>query len=136
MVDAAHAVLDTNILVSGLLNPYGPPGALVDALLSQRLKIAFDDRILLEYQAVLARPKFGFNSSNLAALFLALSFQEIVTAPPWRHPPSPDPADTMFLEVAAIAKVPLVTGNLKHFPIECRGDVAVLKPAEFLQKYL
>ena len=43
----------------------------------------------------------------------------------------PDPDDLMFLEVAVIAgdRV-VVTGNLRHFPEESRGDVRVLTPAE------
>lgn len=131
----AQAVLDTNVLVSGLLSPYGPPGVLVDALLAQRLVIAFDDRLLLEYQSVLSRPKFGFQATHLEAFFMALSFQSHVSAPPWSHPQSPDPDDTMFLEVAAVAKVPLVTGNLKHFPKRCRGGVEVLSPADFVKRF-
>jgi len=135
MTGAAQAVLDTNVFVSGLLSPYGPPGVLVDALLGRRLKIAFDDRLFLEYRAVLKRPKFGFESAHLDALFMALSFQQKVSASPWRHPPSPDPDDTMFLEVAEAAGVPLVSGNLKHFPVPCRGQVEVLTPADFLTQF-
>lgn len=133
MTVKAQAVLDTNVLVSGLLSPYGPPGVLVDALLGRQLKIALDDRLLLEYRAVLSRAKFGFNPAHLETFFMALSFQERVTARPWKHAPSPDPEDTMFLEVAAAAGVPLVSGNLKHFPKSCRGGVKVFSPAEFLQ---
>lgn len=133
MTVPVQAVLDTNVLVSGLLSPYGPPGALVDAMLGRRFRIALDDRLLLEYREVLARPKFGFNPMHLESFFLVLSFQEHVSASPWSHLASPDPDDTMFLEVAAAANVPLVTGNLKHFPGNCRGGLSVLSPAEFLK---
>jgi len=88
----------------------------------------------MEYRAVLARPKFGFERPHLEALFLALSFQEKITADTWSLRPSPDPEDTMFLEVAAAAQVPLATGNLKHFPQSCRGEDAVFTPTEFLWK--
>ena len=53
-------VLDTNVLVSGLLNPDGAPGRLLDLILGGRLQILYDDRILGEYSDVLARPQFGF----------------------------------------------------------------------------
>lgn len=45
----------------------------------------------------------------------------------------PDPGDVPFLEVAITAHVPLVTGNLKHFPKQfCRG-LHVLSPSGFVQ---
>lgn len=129
----SQGVLDTNVLVSGLLSPYGPPGQLVDALLSRRLKIAYDDRILLEYRAVLYRPRFNFDPKSLEALFGILLFQNRVNAQPWPFTPSPDPDDTLFLEVASAAGAPLVSGNARHFPPECRGNVTLMTPTEYLK---
>lgn len=43
--------------------------------------------------------------------------------------------DAMFLEVADAAAVPLVSGNLKHFPEPCCGHVQVLSPADFLVQF-
>jgi hypothetical protein len=37
-----------------------------------------------------------------------------------------------FLECARIAGVPLVTGNLRHFPKSVAGKVPVLTPAQFV----
>jgi hypothetical protein len=44
----------------------------------------------------------------------------------------PDPDDTPFLECARTAGVPLVTGNLRHFPKSVAGKVPVLTPAQFV----
>jgi predicted nucleic acid-binding protein len=41
-------VLDTNVVVSGLLCAHGPPARLLDALVDARLRLAFDDRIEAE----------------------------------------------------------------------------------------
>jgi len=41
-------VLDTNVLISGMLNPSGPPGRIVDFLRTEVLQLAVDDRILAE----------------------------------------------------------------------------------------
>ena len=46
-------VLDTNVLVSGLINPHGHPGRLMDAVLGGHLELALDDRIYSEYAEVL-----------------------------------------------------------------------------------
>lgn len=132
-MSGAQAVLDTNVLVSGLINPYGSPGKLIDVLLSQRLEIAFDDRLLLEYRAVLGRPHFRFSAQSLDAVFAIMLYQHRVCPLPWPHTPSPDPHDTPFLEVAAAARVPLVSGNARHFPPECRGGVRLMTPGEFLE---
>ena len=52
MDDPPVWVVDTNVLVSGLLSPFGPPGRLVDALQAGGLKLATDDRIEAEYRDV------------------------------------------------------------------------------------
>lgn len=127
------AVVDTNVLVSGLLNPFGKPGAIVDAILARRMRIAFDDRIAIEYEEVLSRPRFGFTKGQVERVLAILPFQESVSPVPWPHNPSLDPADTMFLEVAAAAGCPLITGNLRHFPESCRGGVTVLSPSDWLE---
>ncbi|NBB78106.1 MAG: putative toxin-antitoxin system toxin component, PIN family [Verrucomicrobia bacterium] len=128
----AQAVIDTNVFVSGMIQPFGAPGQLLDALLNKRLKIAYDDRLLLEYREVLMRPRFSFDPKRIEEVLNSMLFQNRVSAHPWVLSPSPDPDDTMFLEVAATADAPLVSGNLKHFPPECRGPVAVMTPADFL----
>jgi predicted nucleic acid-binding protein len=122
-------VLDTNVLVSGLLSPLGPPGRLVDVLLGRRLRLALDDRIELEYREVLARPRLGIEPVRREAFLAILQFQEHVTAMPWPHRSPPDADDVVFLEVACRApERTVVTGNLRHFPPGCRGSVTVLSP--------
>lgn len=49
--------------------------------------------------------------------------------------PLPDRSDEPFLEVALAAGVPLVTGNLRHYPPKLRRGVEVLSPAEYVKKY-
>jgi len=127
--EAPGWVLDSNVIVSGLLSPLGPPGRLVDVLLGRRLRLALDDRVELEYREVLARPRLGIARERREAFLALLQFQEHVTAMPWPDQAPPDADDTVFLEVAlqTSARV-LVTGNLKHFPSRCRGPVTVLSP--------
>ena len=52
-------MLDTNVVVSGLLCAHGHPARLLDPLLDGRLRLAFDDRIEAEYREVLARPRLA-----------------------------------------------------------------------------
>lgn len=131
MTEVPVWTLDTNVLVSGLLSPDGPPGRLVDAMLARQLRLALDDRIEKEYRTVLARPKFRFDTSDLARVLGILSYQQHFTVTSSAGLVAAEPADTKFLEVASatVAKV-LVTGNLKHYPRAGRGKVRVVAPAE------
>ena len=49
-------VVDTSVLVSGLLSAHGAPARVIDLLTTGDLKVAYDDRIAIEYRQVLARP--------------------------------------------------------------------------------
>ncbi|MFZ4387243.1 MAG: PIN domain-containing protein, partial [Chthoniobacterales bacterium] len=73
-------VLDTNVIVSGLLSAEAPPGRILDALLDRRLKLAYDDRIEAEYRDVLARPKFRIDRIRLGAFLAVLEYQMHVHA--------------------------------------------------------
>jgi putative PIN family toxin of toxin-antitoxin system len=128
-----RVVLDTNVLVAGLLSPFGPPGEIVRMASSGELTLCLDARILTEYDEVLRRPRFGFDAGEVAVL---LDFAEhrghLVASVPLRDS-LPDPDDEPFLEVAlAGAAEHLVTGNLVHFPPPLRQGVAVVSPGEFL----
>jgi putative PIN family toxin of toxin-antitoxin system len=129
--DVPSWVIDTNVLISGLLNADGFPGRLVDAILVGELRMTFDDRIEREYREVLSRPKFGIPAALRDAVLDALKIQDAVSAPVRRTRSLPDPDDLPFLEVALRATDHvLVTGNMKHYPTRARGNVLVLSPAE------
>ena len=137
MADLPVWVLDTNVLVSGLLSPSGPPGRLADVLLGRRLRLALDDRIEIEYREVLARPKLGIEGSRRDAFLAILQFQEHLTALPWPHQVPPDEDDVVFLEVAAQTEArTVVTGNLRHFPPGSRGPVTVLSPRAAWERFV
>ena len=107
-------VLDTNVLVSALLTPHGPPGRVLDLVLTGELTVAFDDRILDEYHAVLRRPKFGFADHDILEIvdYLAHVGLAVVATP--LTVLLPDGDDLPFLEVASAASAILVTGNARH----------------------
>ena len=124
-------VLDTNVIVSGLLSAEAPPGRILDALIDRRLKLAYDDRIEAEYRDVLARPKFRIDRIRLCAFLAVLKYQTHLHAASIHGLDASDPDDTKFLEVATASRDRvLVTGNLRHFPESGRQSVTVLAPTE------
>lgn len=128
-------VLDTNVLVSGLLSPFGLPARVLDQVLSNTVQVAYDDRILDEYAAVLVRPAFHFDPASVRALIdhIRLNGRHVSPAPLNYHD-WPDPRDVPFAEVAVSSSaVVLVTGNAKHFAPLRRYEVPVLSPREFME---
>ena len=129
-------VLDTNVLVSGLLRPHSKPATILRLVATGALRVAYDERILAEYREVLARPKFPFSPEQLRDLLDQIEAEgEVVTALPLSLS-LPDPDDLPFLEVAVAAHADgLVTGNTRHYPAQARRGIAVLDPAAFLDRW-
>lgn len=133
-------VLDTNVLVSGLLNSFGPPGRILDLVLAGKLRLALDDRLLSEYTEVLARPRLGLRQELVGEVlrYILLSGVEVAASPlpQERASKAADPDDLPFAEVATAARAAaIVTGNARHFQAVVGTDLAVLYPAEFLQRW-
>ena len=126
-------VMDTNVLVAGLLSPFGACGEIVRMVSAGELKLSFDARILSGYNEVLRRPMFGFEEEKIAAFLDYIVYRGRAVAPSPLSRSLPDPDDEPFLEVTLTSQaVCLVTGNQKHFPAErCQG-AKVLSPSEFL----
>jgi len=128
-----RVVLDTNVLVSALWNVHGAPAQVLDLVRQGFLSLCADGRIHGEYEEVLSRPDFPFDPGDVATLMRFLrESSEFVAARPLTHR-LPDPEDEPFLEVAAQGRVDaLVTGNMRHFPKNCRAGVPVMTPDEVI----
>ncbi len=114
-------VMDTNVLVSGLLGLYTYPARVVDLLYIGRLQCVYDDRIMAEYQDVLSRPKFHQVISEKERRdllgYLMQSGRHVLAGPLGRKTrTAPDPDDVPFFEVAVTGRAErIVTGNQAHF---------------------
>lgn len=122
------AVIDTNILVSTLLSPSGSPARVFDHVLNGNVTMCYDSRIIVEYQEVLLRPKFGFDRKAVRQVIDYIVHSGISIVPVPISEAFEDEGDKMFYEVAKSAKAYLVTGNAKHFPKE----PMVAAPQDFL----
>ena len=131
-----NIVLDTNVLVAGLLTPSGPCGEIVRMVSSGELRLSFDARILSEYHEVLQRPKFKFREDSVTALLEYIRHSgRVVASSPLPHS-LPDQDDEPFLQAAIAGQsVCLVTGNRSHFPLKLCCGVKTLSPNEFISFY-
>ena len=129
-------VLDTNVLISGILKPFSQAAAILRLVATGSLQAAFDIRLLSEYGDVLSRPKFSFSGDQVRSFLDQLELEgfNVSASPlPFRLR---DPDDEPFLEVALAARaMAIVTGNKRHFPYKEFEGVKILSPAEFIDLF-
>jgi putative PIN family toxin of toxin-antitoxin system len=132
------AVFDTNIIVSGIISPSGPPGRILDGILDGLYQPVISDAILAEYTEVLTRSKFDFSARKITQVLDALCIQSV--SPPFHPFPQfsalPDPDDAIFIEAAIALNVPIITGNKRHYPSYLMGAIKVLSPIDFLSEVI
>ncbi len=125
-------VVDTNVIVSGILNPKGPPGKIVDAILEGAVTVVYSSRILSEYREVLNRKTFGFSPEDIVAFLEAVENLGELVLPATSTIQLPDETDRPFLDAALDKRCPITTGNLKHFP--SAAGTEILSPAKVLSR--
>ena len=126
------AVVDTNVIVSALMNTNGPPAKIVSLILNGKIKILYDNRIIFEYGEVLSRKEFGFNLEVINDLLAFFRYEGDYINADHLVQKFPDENDKKFYEVYKTGEARyLITGNKRHFP----PDDAVIIPKDFLEAY-
>jgi len=121
-----RVVLDTNVLVSGHLNPDGLERLVLNAALASRLRLCVSPAILEEYEEALRRPKFRIHPSHVDEALGMIRARANIVTPGFRLTVTLDPDDNKFLECAQAARAGyLVTGNRRHFPAQWKGVAVV-----------
>ena len=128
-----NVVLDTNVIVSGIIKPDGSPAKLLNMVINGTLTINADTRILSEYGRVLNSPKFSFPKTLITHLLHYISSESKLVIPDPFLFPVKDPSDLPFIEIAVQEDIPLITGNIKHF--EDIENIRLYSPTKFLEKF-
>jgi uncharacterized protein len=134
-----RVVLETNVLVSGLIKPSGTLGAVVDALRDGRFLHLHSLATLEELVDVLARPwlaeRYGFRSHDAEAFLKLLLLRGEQVDPRRTIRPCRDPKDDKFLEVAIAGRADiLVSGDADLQSLHPFENVRILSPASFLER--
>jgi putative PIN family toxin of toxin-antitoxin system len=130
-----RAVIDTNVLVSGLLSPAGNEALILLAIHQALVRPCFSEDILKEYASVLARPKFAFPTDEIETALAMFRSQGELFLPDVSAAASSDPADTKFPHCAQAAQAGyLVTGNKRDFPQTSYGPTRVMSAGELLDR--
>lgn len=129
-------VADTNVIISGFIKSFSESSRIVNLILSGKIKLAYDMRILKEYEEVLKRKKFNINPRYIESIIAQIKEEGIYISTIPLKELLPDKDDQSFLEVAFAGKIDvIVTRNKKHFPSEICRNINVLSPSEFLNNY-
>lgn len=127
-------VLDTNVIISGILKPYSKAAAILHLVADGTIRLAYDLRLLSEYRDVLSRSKFNFAKENVEAFLNQVEQEGLLTSAKPLKIHLPDPDDEPFLEAALSAGAEaIIIGNKRHFPKKQYEGVKILSPAEFLE---
>ena len=130
-------VLDTNIVVSALLTPQGPPGRVFFMALRNQssIQLCVSAEVFAEYEEVLNRPKFNFTISAIEAALGSFREKGFWVKPTGKVSICDDPDDDIFRECAEAAAADyLVTGNPRHFP-EGWGRLKIVTAREFIAPF-
>ncbi|MCL5670610.1 MAG: putative toxin-antitoxin system toxin component, PIN family [Acidobacteria bacterium] len=125
-------VVDTNVVVSGLLKPGGSEALILDLARAARFTMVVSDALLREYEGVLRRPHFRIASADIARSMRRIRETAHHVEPDACVQAARDPDDNRVLECALAGGAQyIVTGNTRHFPSEFQG-IRVIPPRQFL----
>lgn len=127
------AVLDTNILVSALINGRGTPAQVfLTVLFDTDMRLCVSAEIYAEYEEVLRRPRLRRSEAEVDGALRAIRECAIWVRPGKTVRVCLDPDDDIFLECAEAAGAQyIVTGNLRHFP-RVWAEAQVVTARQFL----
>jgi putative PIN family toxin of toxin-antitoxin system len=133
-LEVIRVVLDTNVLVSGLLFG-GTPGKLLDLWKIGTIRLMMSRVMLDEFLRVLAYPKLRLSEEEIHYLLYVevLPHVEMVEVHPGPILIPADPSDDMFLRCALAAGAKYILSGDRHLlQLKSYKRIKILSPADFL----
>lgn len=129
-----QAILDPNVIISGLLSAQGTSAHILRAFRDGEFEIVICAQLLAELARALAYPKLRKHISEREATATLAWLQKTAVflpdpdqAPPYR---SKDPGDDYLVALAAAGRLALVSGDKDL--LDLAGQIPVFTPREFL----
>jgi uncharacterized protein len=130
-----RAVLDPNVIISGLLSAGGPTAEILRALVRGEFEAIVSEDLLEELRRALAYPKLRarIGAEDAAAVVRWLAGSATLAAQPPTDPPvrSSDPGDDYLIALAEAHRAALVSGD-GHL-LELASEIPVFAPRAFLE---
>jgi len=134
-----RAVLDTNVVLSGLLW-HGTPHALLERVREGTMTFISSPALLAELAEVIARPQFDAilarsNTSSERSLAELRELAEVIAPPPLAEPVCRDPDDDAVLALGVAAKADfIVSGDRDLLSLKSFQNIPIVTPAEALRR--
>jgi len=124
-----NAIIDTNVLVSGLLKTQGNPAYIINAFRDRKFNLFYSSEILEEYRDVLHREKLGLDTISVEVLLDEVLRIGLPVISDVSDRQLIDEDDRIFLDTAKSSGALLITGNIKHYP----NEPFITTPAAFVK---
>jgi uncharacterized protein len=132
-------VIDTNIIVSSLIQKGYPYLIIHELFIEGKFELCVSDELLAEYYEVLARPRFSkFQDffTKAEALLASIEEKTIKFRPIIKLNIISDKNDNMILELADECKADFViTGNTTDFTFSKYKETKIVSPKEYWDEY-
>ena len=134
-----RAVIDTNILVSGLIRKQGLPGQVLRHLRDGDFTIIYSVPIMVEVVEVLSRPQFRNKyqvvAEDIMALINLVRLRGDLVSPKRKIDACRDPKDNHFLEAAIEGNANIiVSGDKDLLDMMDFETIPIVSTAEFLAR--
>ena len=130
-------ILDTNIIISGIFFS-GPPSSILEAWHNGKLKLIISKEIFDEYSMVIERISIKYPGIDIDRILELIAIHSKSVIPNNIDPNiCLDASDIKFIESALTSNTKVIISGDKHL-LDLNGynDIEVLRPAEFVSKYL
>ena len=129
-------ILDTNVLLSALLSPVGPPAQLLEAWERKKIVVVASEALIAELRDVTSRPFFQarLRVSTIEVLAAGLRDLSEFCADPPQEVVAPDAKDSFLLALAEASHADfLVTGDKGLLALKHHGPTRIITPIAMIQ---
>ncbi|KGE71542.1 putative toxin-antitoxin system toxin component, PIN family [Spirochaeta lutea] len=136
-MEKVEAILDTNVLLSGLVSRNGKSFKILQLLAEEKFNISISVPVILEYEAILKKKlnRKVYSDQDIHAIidYICKIGRHIKVYYLWR-PILKDPYDDHLLEVAVATNAKwIITYNVKDFERASTFGISAVTPNEFLR---
>lgn len=132
-------VLDTNVLVSALINPHGKPAQILNYVFENKIRLFTSPSIIEELERVLSYPRLmkrhGLEKEELKEFtFDLLSIMSLVEEKETIEVIMEDPSDNKYLSCAFNTKADfIVSGDVHLLKLKEYEGIPIITLAQFLE---
>ncbi len=132
-------VIDTNVIVSALIQKSYPFLIISELLFENKIKLCVSEELISEYIDVLHRPKFSRFPNfveNAKIVITDIGLKAELYHPKTKINVNSDQDDNMIIELAVESNADfIITGNTNDFTMKSYKNTKIVTPKEYWENY-